>query len=106
MSLSEVRQVDAIGEDKETGSIVVTLIDEISWDDENSHLLLLQEKINNYLAFIESGEIQISYQSSVNKKVIINVVMQYGPTNNGVAFLEKVKQIVINATIGFEYSVY
>lgn len=106
MSLTEVKQVDAIGEDKESGVIVVTLIDEMDWDNENNHLMLLQEKINNYLSFVESGEIMTSYPSSVNKKVGINVVMQYEPSENGITFLNKVKEIVVNAGIGFEYSVY
>ena len=35
MSLTEVKQVDAIGEDKESGAIVVTLIDEMNWDSYN-----------------------------------------------------------------------
>jgi hypothetical protein len=106
MSLSEVKQVDAIGEDKKSGAIVVTLIDEMNWNNENDHLMLLQEKINNYLSFVESGEIQTSYPSSVNKKVDINVVMQYEPSKNGITFLDKVKEIVLNAGIGFEYGVY
>ncbi|MFV0268491.1 MAG: DUF6572 domain-containing protein [Draconibacterium sp.] len=106
MSLSEVKQVDAIGEDKESGMIIVTLIDEMKWDNENNHLTLLQEKINNYLSFIESGEMQTEYPNSINKKVSINVVMQYEPSNNGFEFLEKVKEIILNAGIGFQYGVY
>ena len=106
MSLSEVKQVDAIGEDKESGEIIVTLIDEMNWDNENNHLMLLQEKINNYLSFVESGEIQISYPSSVDKKVDINVIMQYEPSEKGITFLDKVKEIVMNAGIGFKYGVH
>jgi len=106
MSLRKIKQVDAIGEDKESGAIIVTIIDEMNWDNENNHLMLLQEKINNYLSFVESGEIQTSYPSSVNKKVDIKVVMQYEPSKNGITFLDKVKEIVLIAGIGFEYGVY
>jgi len=106
MNLNEVKQVDVIGEDKESGEIVLTLIDEMDWDNEYNHLMLLQEKINNYLSFVESGEILTSYPSSVNKKVSINVVMKYEPSNNGNTFLNKVKGIVVNAGIDFDCSVY
>lgn len=33
------------------------MVDPLDWSDEQAHLLLLEAKLNAYLAFIESGEV-------------------------------------------------
>lgn len=61
MSIEDQGSVDAIGIDQE-GVVVRTLSDHLEWDD--GHLFLLQEKINTYLAFLESGEVFETYPDS------------------------------------------
>lgn len=48
--------VDWLGIDHD-GNISLTVVDDLDWSDELRHLWLLQEKLNSYLAFIESGEV-------------------------------------------------
>jgi hypothetical protein len=43
------------------GDVVLTVSDHLSWDRVNEHLFCLQEKLNCYLRFVESGEIIASY---------------------------------------------
>ncbi|MGO8134287.1 DUF6572 domain-containing protein, partial [Rhizobium ruizarguesonis] len=57
MALDETNVIDAIGVDKATGELVLTITDHLEWKGSDSeHLLLLQEKLNTYLGFVESGE--------------------------------------------------
>ncbi|MDR6534474.1 DUF6572 domain-containing protein [Variovorax soli] len=62
MTVENTSIVDAVGTDTETGEVRLSIIDHLPWDTE--HLRLLQDKINVYLGFIESGEIYVSYPSA------------------------------------------
>jgi hypothetical protein len=57
MTISQTRTIDWLGIEKETGHISLTLVDDLDWEQEQAHLVVLQEKLNTYLAFIESGEL-------------------------------------------------
>jgi hypothetical protein len=57
MTVSQTRIIDWLGVEKDTGDISLTIIDDLDWTAEHRHLALLQEKLNTYLAFIESGEV-------------------------------------------------
>ena len=47
--------------DKENSKLIMPLIDGMDWHDETKHLLLLQNKINNYIGYIESEQYLKSY---------------------------------------------
>ena len=69
MSVEQTDKIDFIGSDKESNSIILTISDHLDWEDSERHLLLLQEKLNNYLAFCESGEILEVYPQAKNKHI-------------------------------------
>ena len=55
MSVENSQVIDAISINPQD-VVVLTISDHLEWDEENEHLLLLQNKINAYLGVIESGE--------------------------------------------------
>lgn len=77
MSIEKTNEVDVIGIDTETDMVTLSIIDTLDWSDKSSHLELVQEKINSYLRFIESGEINKSYPETVNRKVGIKIAFMY-----------------------------
>ena len=83
--------------------IVLTISDHLRWDEKNDHLFLLQEKLNSYLRFIESGEIFESYPAAKNKYLIIEIAIQYEPNEVGFAFLTRCKETIVNVGIGFKW---
>jgi Family of unknown function (DUF6572) len=89
MSLDNPNTVDAIGVEKTTGIAILTMTDSWDWSDEGQHLLALQDKINAYLNFIESGEIYQKYPNAKGWKIIIDVVTKFPLPEIGVQFLEK-----------------
>ena len=71
------------------------LVDPIGWEEEIEavHLKILQEKINNYIHFLESKQYVERYGDSFDKKVI-HITFQYFPYDNGLAFLAEVQKVL------------
>lgn len=69
------------------------LVDPVGWEKEIEafHLEILQEKINNYIHFLESKQYVERYGDKFDKKVI-HITFQYTPSDNGLAFLAAVQK--------------
>ncbi|SDO04833.1 hypothetical protein SAMN04487897_107188 [Paenibacillus sp. yr247] len=102
MTLENANELDSIGLDKVTGEVNLTIKDDVDWNDIQLHLSLLQEKINTYLSFIESGEIDSSYPKSINKRKKITIYFKHQVCDEAIEFLTQANQIVIDAGFGFE----
>ena len=102
MSIEQTNVVDAIGlEGKDM--VVLTIIDAFEWDKTKKHLLLLQDKINAYLRFIESGEILVSYPESRGKKVMISLMALHSHDKEAAIFLDRTRGTLENAGYGFRF---
>jgi hypothetical protein len=60
-----------------SGNVVLTISDHLPWDAINEHLFALQEKLNRYLSFIESGEIYKKFPSAPGRAITIDIVQKY-----------------------------
>jgi hypothetical protein len=86
--------VDWLGIEKTTGHISLTVVDDLDWADEENHLLLLQEKLNTYLAFIESGEVFERLVEEVGRRVPettpikITILAKFDLTAHSLAFVD------------------
>ena len=71
------------------------LVDPVGWEEEIEavHLEILQEKINNYIHFLESKQYVERYGDKFDKKVI-HITFQYSPSDNGLAFLAAVQKVL------------
>jgi len=103
MSIEQSEVVDFIGTDKVTGSVTLVISDHLDWSDEHTHLVLLQDKINSYLRFIESGEITEAFPQAVGKKVEIEIVGKYELVAAGEDFLVEAGQIVRRAGFSLRF---
>ena len=100
MSIEQSDVIDIISTDRLTGRVVLTISDHLDWSNSAAHQLLLQTKLNRYLAFVESGELFESYPDAKNSQVEFKIVFQFPPDDGGQAFLARVRPIVESA--GFE----
>lgn len=91
-TVSDSGVVDAVGTDCTTGAVHLTIMDHLDWDAQ--HLQLLQDKVNTYLAFIESGEICSTYPAARGQPLSIDVLLRHRPTETALAFLDKAKTVV------------
>ena len=105
MTVTDNRVIDIFSIDQE-GHTVLTISDHLDWGDTYNHLVILQDKINAYLAFIESGEIYDSYPGAKNRPLKIKVVFQHEPDSEGYGFLSRAKSIVEGAGFVFGFDLF
>jgi hypothetical protein len=99
MSIIEKDKIDLIGVDKVSKEAILTITDHLNWEDELFHLSALQDKINAYLSFIESGEIYDSYPDAVNKSIAIEIVSEYPLSLNAKEFMTRVRGVLYDLDI-------
>ena len=89
----DLTSIDAMGVSDD--HLELLLIDENKWIEslEEEHLLKLQEKLNNYIYFLESKQYVERYGDKFDKK-IIHITFQYSPSDNGLAFLAAVQKVL------------
>ena len=75
--------------------LVLLLVDPVGWEEEIEavHLEILQEKLNNYIYFLESKQYVERYGDKFDKKVI-HITFQSSPSDNGLDFLAAVQKVL------------
>ncbi len=56
LNVENTDTIDGLAYEQETSSLILLLADGMDWSDMNRHLLLLQEKLNNYIWYIDSKQ--------------------------------------------------
>ena len=92
---SELKPTELDAIDIVDNHLELILVDPVGWQEEieTVHLEILQEKINNYIHFLESKQYVDRYGDSFDKKVI-QITFQYSPSDNGLAFLAAVQKVL------------
>jgi hypothetical protein len=103
-TVEDIHKVDAINLDKETGDVVLNIFDPLDWANEATHIQMLQDKITNYLKFIESKDIEQVFPDSKGKKIRISVVAKFNITGNALKFLASITKTVTDAGFSLEHS--
>src|SRR5215472_18820452 len=83
MSVEDLNKVDfVITGGLPGGEVCLVVSDHLNWDEQKGyHLLTLQEKLNTYLAFIETGQIYADFPKAAGREIVIEVVGKY-PLND------------------------
>lgn len=106
MSIEQSNVVDFINISNDQNIAYASISDHLDWtENEEKHLILLQNKINNYLAFFESGEIERRFPETKGKKLVINLVLKFNPSEKGNEFLSIAENIVEDAGFGFRVDI-
>jgi len=102
MAVDQMDVVDFVST-AENGDCHLTISDHLEWEGNDDHMLILQDKLNRYLAFIESGELVEKFPDVAGKRIIIDVRFMHAPTNLGFEFLSRIGKSIDEAGYGFEY---
>lgn len=105
MSIKESEVIDIIGTSEERDVVILTATDHFKWGSKE-HLLMIQEKLNSYLEFLQSGEIYEAYPESKGKKIEVNIVCKYPPDDEGKKFLSLCKDAIEDSGFLFSYEVH
>lgn len=99
MSVLDEQLIDAIGVETSSGKVILTVADHLDWSDETGHVLVLQKKLNAYLAFVESGQLTEAYPDSLGRKPVIDIVGQFPMSTAGQKFVDQVRGVLESAGI-------
>jgi hypothetical protein len=94
MTVDKENEVDFIALDDQDNEVQLIIMDHLPWDDpklEGEHLMMLQQKLNRYLAFIESGELYRKSPDAKGRRIVIKVVGLYKPSPNAAKFIRLVE---------------
>jgi len=111
MTVAQPQLVDWFGIEKDTGFVGLTVIDDLDWEDERSHVLLLQDKLNTYLAFIESGDVFTRLKSEFGvdvkpgTKINVSILAKFDPPSKGVQFLKHAAHILVSRGVSLSHRV-
>ncbi len=112
MAIDNADIIDGAAIDKENSALRLLITDHLQWNaeadtiSEHDHLLMLQEKINAYISFLESEQYKDIYPDAEFKMAIIDICFKYDITENCERFLQAVQDqigqygIKIEARIG------
>lgn len=90
MSVIETDKIDGAGKSKEKGELTLLITDHLEWGNEHEHLIILQNKINSYLGFIESKQYEEIYPNDSFEKYVIEIHFKNGISENCFKFLDVV----------------
>lgn len=104
LNIEKTNTIDGIAIDNENNKkLLMLLADGMDWSDEYNHLLLLEEKINNYIAYIESKQYLEKYEDI--ELIEIQIKFLFKETDNCEKFLEQVKKVINNSLQNINLSI-
>ena len=105
MSVVDDNTVDGIALTDDNEGIVLLLSDHLDWDDEYNHLLILQEKLNAYIYFLEEKQYEEIYSNVNIVYGIIDIHFLHKITKNVKKFLKSVQVQLEELGITMQYSI-
>jgi hypothetical protein len=93
MSLDNIEMVDAVGTENSTNTVVLSIMDSWDWEDQQKHLAALQDKLNAYFGFVESGQIYEAYPEATGKSLRIDIISRYPMPEAGHGVLAKASDV-------------
>lgn len=88
MSIIDSDKVDGMGIHNEGRTLAMLISDHLDWTNEYEHLMQLQNKLNAYIAFIESKQYEAIYPEQNIISYQIEVHFQYEPVKSCIKLLD------------------
>jgi hypothetical protein len=104
MSIEQADKIDFVNIEYQTGDVLLSISDHLRWDeDEGEHLLMLQTKLNTYLAFIEGGQIYNQIPEAAGRRVVINLVGKFPLSEEAKKFLRLAGRAIQDAGFSLRF---
>ncbi len=95
LNIENTDTIDGLAYEQETSGLILLLADGMDWSDMNRHLLLLQEKLNTYIWYIDSRQYEEKYTDV--KRIEIRVSFLFQEPEICHKLLERAKLVFLNA---------
>lgn len=107
MSIEQTDTIDFVNIDTASGDVLLTISDHLDWDEtEGQHLLLLQEKLNAYLRFIEGGELYQRYPETSGRPIVIQIVSKFPMSKKAGIFFERASGAIDEAGFKLRFKLF
>lgn len=93
-NIEKTDTIDGLAYEQDTSSLLLLLTDGMDWSDMNRHLLLLQDKLNTYIWYIDSGQYKEKYPNV--KSVELRVSFLFEEPEICRKLLERAKQVFVD----------
>lgn len=94
LNIENTDTIDGMAYEQETSSLILLLADGMDWSDTNRHLLLLQEKLNNYIWYIDSAQYKEKYPNVKRIELRVNFLFEEPEICH--KLLERAKQVFMD----------
>lgn len=105
VAIDQPNTVDIVALGKEN-TVLLTISDHLDWTDVNSHLYLLQEKVNTYLGYIESGQLYNQMEKARDMRPVIEHVFFHEPPKEAGAAIARLDSLLGERNILFRSRAY
>ena len=105
MSVVDNKTIDGIALTDDKKGIILLITDHVDWRDEYQHLVMLQEKINVYITFLEEKQYEEIYKEEKIIYGVIEIHFLHNLTVNAEKFLQSVQNQVAELGIKIHYCV-
>jgi hypothetical protein len=102
MSVEEKDIIDLVS--TKDNVVTLSIADHLTWDDEQQHLAHLQDELNRYLDFINSGELVDKFPETADHRPVVCVHFVHSPTETAQQFLEKASASIEAEGVGFTHT--
>jgi hypothetical protein len=104
MTIEQNGIVDLIAISPKGDVAFLIVSDHLEWGvDDKRHLLLIQEKINEYLSFIEGGTLVEARPDLKGKRLALKVIGLHEPNAGGIVFYQQLSDALANAGYPFVF---
>jgi hypothetical protein len=105
MTIELTEQIDITTINDQQGRIYLNISDHLAWQQPNKRLLL-QQKINHYLKYIESGEMRRQHSQARQLNPFIKLISLYPPSESDIDYLLQITAIIEEAGYSFDWQCF
>ena len=105
MSILEARIIDFVATRPGNGVVRLVIADHLGWENLEEHSRLLRDKINSYLAFVESGQVFTIEKPRLPPAPVFEIALmcKHPPTFEAVELLRSIRAFLEKAKIRFTW---
>lgn len=104
MSILETNKIDLVARKPNSKVVKLVIADHLTWEELDAHKRLIQDKINTYLEFVESGKLLRMKEPIIppSPEVWVTLALKYKPSEEAKVFLFQVEEFLKQQRLVFE----
>jgi hypothetical protein len=103
MTIEQADKIDGMGIDSSNDELVLLISDHLSWDDEQTHIASLENKLAGYLNFLKTGQHLESVPAAKGLSVRVKLVHEHSPPRSALSIFQTVAAQLETMDIRFSH---